>query len=139
MTLTPMSSGIQKEKDVIINDPVLDHKLDLIIEGAKPYLREHLLNKISRENCLTIIDYILAMQTEISLSDRYRIDTIHKLKQLAEVKHNPDNKKFKEMTRHDILEFLDRLRKSESVDPLHKWVGSYELALPLRLIIGVLF
>ena len=47
MTLTPMSSGIQKEKDVIINDPVLDHKLDLIIEGAKPYLREHLLSNFS--------------------------------------------------------------------------------------------
>ena len=32
------------------------------------------------------------------------------------------------MTRQDILDFLDRLRKPESVDPLHKWIGSYELS-----------
>ena len=109
MTSTPsISSNIQKE-DILINDPLHDHKLDLITAGARPYLKEHLLNKISRENCLTIINYILAIQTETTLSDSYRLDTIHKLKQLAEVEYNPDNKKFREMTRQDILDFLDRL------------------------------
>jgi hypothetical protein len=38
--------------------------------------------------------------------------------------HNP--KSFRDMTRQDIIDFLDRLRKPESVDPLHQWVGSYE-------------
>jgi hypothetical protein len=58
------------------------------------------------------------------------MDTIHKLKQLAEFHMS---KNFKEMTRQDIIEFLDRLRKPESVDPLHKWVGSYELARTVLL------
>jgi integrase/recombinase XerD len=31
------------------------------------------------------------------------------------------------MTRQDIIDFLDRLRKPESVDPLHQWIGSYEI------------
>ncbi len=31
------------------------------------------------------------------------------------------------MTRQDIVEYLDRLRKPESVDPLHQWIGTYEL------------
>ena len=79
MTLTPISSNIQKE-DNNINDPIFDHKLDLITAGARPYLKEHLLNKISRENCSVIINYILTMQTEINLSNSYRMDTIHKLK-----------------------------------------------------------
>ena len=131
MTLTPsISSSIQKEGIIINEDPLLDHKLDLITAGARPYLKEHLLNKISRDNCSVIINYILTMQTEINLSDSYRMDTIHKLKQLAEF-HTSKN--FKEMTRQDIIEFLDRLRKPESVDPLHKWVGSYELARTVLL------
>ena len=34
-------------------------------------------------------------------------------------------KSFKEMTREDVLDFLDGVRKPETVDPLHKWIGSY--------------
>ncbi|HKY11131.1 MAG TPA: hypothetical protein VJL79_04405 [Nitrososphaera sp.] len=107
-----------------LDDPNFDRKLDLIIAGAKPFLKEHLLTRISKENCIVIIAYILAMQTEINPSERYRIDTIHKLKHLAEF-HRP--KSFSEMTRQDILDYLDRLRKPEQVDPLHRWIGSYEL------------
>jgi hypothetical protein len=80
-----MYSGIQNNQDVIIiNDPILDRRLDLITAGARSYLKEHLLHKISRDNCSIIINYIIAMQTETSLSESYRLDTIHKLKQLAE-------------------------------------------------------
>ena len=34
-------------------------------------------------------------------------------------------KKFKSMTRDDILLYLDKCRKLENDDPLHKWIGSY--------------
>jgi hypothetical protein len=30
------------------------------------------------------------------------------------------------MARRDVIEFLDKFRKPESVDPLHKWLGTYE-------------
>jgi hypothetical protein len=33
------------------------------------------------------------------------------------------------MTRGDILCYLDKCRKPESEDPLHKWVGSYNIKL----------
>jgi hypothetical protein len=114
-TTTTASSQTRGQDDVfIINESILDHRLDLITAGARPFLKEHLLHKISRENCLTIINYILAMQTETSLSESYRLDTIHKLKQLAEF-HGLD-KSYRQMNRQDILDFLDRLRKPESVD-----------------------
>jgi hypothetical protein len=61
--------------------------------------------------------------TEVNPSQTYRIDTIFKLKQLAEY-YNP--KSFKELTRQDIIDYLDRFRKAESVDPLYQWVGTYE-------------
>jgi integrase len=115
------------------DDPNFDRKLDLITAGAKPFIKEHILTRITHENCQVIIDYILAFQTEVNPVDRYRIDTIYKLKQLAEF-HNPTS--FKDMSRQDIIEFLDHLRKPESVDPLHQWKGSYEIA---RVIFGRFF
>jgi hypothetical protein len=42
-------------------DPNFDRKLDLIIAGADSFLKEYLLTRITRENCLTIINYILAI------------------------------------------------------------------------------
>lgn len=73
------------------------------------------------------------MQTETNVSNNYRFDTTHKLKQLAEF-HNP--KKFKDITRQDVLDFLDRLRKPEHVDPPHRWIGSYELT---RIVFAEIF
>lgn len=108
------------------DDVNFDRKLDLITEGANPFLKKHLLTQITRENCLIIINYILAMQAETTVSERYRINTISTLMTLAKFHNNKSNKSFKQMTRQHILEFLDRLRKPESVDPLHRWVGTYD-------------
>ena len=107
-----------------IEDPNFDRKLDIITAGAKPFIKEHLIHKISNsENSKTIVAYIIAMQTEVSPSQTYRIDTINKLTHFA-VFHNP--KRFKDMTRQDIIDFLDSLRKPETIDTLHKWVGTHE-------------
>ena len=51
------------------NDVNFDRKLDIIAAGAKPFVKEHLLNRISKKNCQIIIDYVLAMQTEVSPRD----------------------------------------------------------------------
>jgi hypothetical protein len=82
------------------DDPNFDRKLDLVTAGAKPHIREHLLTKISKENCKIIVDYVIAFLTEVSPAETYRIDTIGKLKQLAEF-HSP--KSFRDMTRQDII------------------------------------
>jgi integrase len=118
-----LSSRADKH-EFIPDDPNFDRKLDLIISGGYPFIKGHLLQKITRENCVVIINYMLAFMTEVSPAQDYRLDTIHKLKQLAEF-HHP--KSFKDMTRQDIIDFLDHYRKPESVDPLHKWIGSYEV------------
>ena len=123
----PISTSSATINDNDINDSLFDHKLNLITAGLRPFLKKHLLTKISRENCSTIISYIMAMQTEINLRDDYRLNIINTLKQLSELEHNPTSKSFKEMTRQDILDFLDRYKKPESVDPLHKWIGTYEI------------
>jgi integrase len=37
------------------------------------------------------------------------------------------NKPFKQIIRDDVLSFLDSLRKPEASDPLHKWIGTYNV------------
>ena len=111
------------EEEELNIDLTFDRKIDVVTAGARPFVKEHLLTRITRENCLTIVNYMLAMQTEVSPMETYRIDTLFKLKYFAEF-HNP--KTFKDMTRQDVIDFLDKFRKSESADPLHKWIGTYE-------------
>jgi integrase len=117
----PVSSRIREHTES--DDPNFDRKLDVITAGATPFVKEHLLTKISTENCRTIVNYILAMQTEVSPSRTYRIDTILKLKYFSTFLHN---KPFHNIVRQDVIDFLDNLRKPEQVDPLHKWVGTHQ-------------
>ncbi len=98
--------------------------LDLVTAGGHAYIKDHLLHRITRDNCLVIINYVLGLMTEVNPSQDYRLNTIGRLKHLAE-HYNP--KSFRELTREDIVAYLDSFRKPESVDPLHKWIGTYEL------------
>jgi integrase/recombinase XerD len=120
-TTASSSSQHHRQGDL---DPNFDRKLDLITAGARPFIKEHLLTRITTENCKIIVDYFLAMQVEVSPSPSYRIDSILKPKHFTEF-HNP--KSLRDITRQDIIQFLDHLRKPESVDPLHKWIGTHEI------------
>jgi integrase len=82
------------------------------------------LHEISLENALAISEFIIAMRTEINLSDNYRRDNIRFL--CAFSKYNK-NRSFQTMTRNDIISFLDSYRRPEAADPLHKWIGTYNL------------
>jgi integrase len=84
------------------------------------------LRTLRPENAMTIVNYIQAMRTEINLSDNYRKLNVFLLSDLFKF-HNDNNKLFKHMSRDDILSFLDSFRKSEASDPLHKWIGTYNL------------
>jgi integrase len=55
-----------------------------------------------------------------------RANTIDRLSRLS-ICHN--NKSFREMTTEDIYSYLDTIRKTESLDPLHKWIGTYNLSV----------
>ena len=80
-------------------------------------------NRLSKENALTISEYIIAMKREVNP----RLNTIRTIIQfLAELSKTVGiEKRFEDMTRDDILLYLDRNRKLENDDPLHKWTGSF--------------
>src|ERR671932_395855 len=82
---------------------------------------------MSQENALTICDYIIAMEREINPRLSYKRTIIQSLSELS--KAIGIQKKFIDMTRDDILCYLDNCRKPENEDPLHKWIGSYNIKL----------
>ncbi len=65
------------------------------------------------------------MRTEINLSDNYRKLNVFLLSDLSKFHNN--NKPFNQISREDLLLYLDSFRKSEASDPLHKWIGTYNL------------
>jgi endonuclease III-like uncharacterized protein len=89
-------------------------KIENATEGLSSNCFNHLYNRIlpaSRENALTICDYISSLKSEINPSDHYRKDTIILLCNLSTFFKNA--KSFKEITREDLLSFLDSYRKTE--------------------------
>jgi integrase len=105
----------------------LDRKITLATEGftitkfCELVLRDR--NRLSKENALATCDYIIAMKREINP----RLNTIRTVIQfLSELSKTVGvTKKFTDMTRDDVLLYLDSCRKLENDDPLHKWIGSY--------------
>jgi hypothetical protein len=113
-----LKSTVKTEED----NPLFEQRMNNALDGLQPYYYDHLKNRISKTNATTIIDYILAMKVETNLSDDHRRGVITTLKLVSQFL---DDKPFKEMTRNDILSFLDSKRKSEIVDPMHKWITTY--------------
>ena len=106
-------------------DPLLDRRIEEAASGLVPYY-SNVLGKVAlsnKENALTIISYINAMRTEVNLSDSYRRDLILLLSTFSNYFQNKLS--FKEITRDNLLAFLNSFRKPENLDPLHKWIGTY--------------
>jgi hypothetical protein len=107
---------------ITMNDPLFEQKLELATEGLDPHFLKHLRTKVSSDNALTISNYILSMMVATS----YKRTIISTLKLLSEFL---SNKPFTDMSRADIISYLDSLKKDESEDVMHKWIGSYNLRL----------
>jgi hypothetical protein len=106
------------------HNPLFERKIQISTEGLLPACSEGLY-KLPQENALSVANYIISMKTEINLSDNYRRDNINVLCRLSQYSNH--KKSFKDMTREDILAFLYSFRKTEASDPLHKWIGTYNL------------
>ena len=110
---------------------LLDRKITLATEGFTTHkfceliLRDR--SRLSEENALTICGYVIAMKREVNPRLSYKKYTIQFLSELS--KAVGIEKKFIDMTRDDVLCYLDKCRKTENEDPLHKWIGSYNIRL----------
>ena len=120
-------------KPSILNAPAttsdsVERKIQNTVEGLPHECFNHLLNRVMpgcKANVLVICDYISSLKSEINPSNNYQRDSIILLCKLSVYFKN--DKMYKEMTREDLLSFLDSFRKIEAVDPLHKWIGTHNL------------
>jgi integrase len=106
------------------NDTLFDRKIGIITEGLQPFFT-FMLKDLPQENALTIVDYIISMKNEVNLSDHYRKLNIYTLYKISRFLNHL--KTYREFTRDNVMRYLDSLRKPEASDPLHKWIGSYNI------------
>jgi hypothetical protein len=110
---------------------LLERKINIATEGFTTHkfceliLRDR--NRLSKENALTICEYVIAMKREVNPRLCYKRYTIQFLAELSKVVGVAT--KFIDMTRDDVLCYLDKCRKPENEDPLYKWIGSYNTKL----------
>jgi integrase len=92
-----------------------------------PFCESLLLDRarMSKENAAVLADYIIVMKREINPRANYVKNNIQFLSELS--RFVGVEKKFEDFTKYDILSYLDSLRKSENDDPMHKWIGSYNV------------
>ena len=105
------------------DDPLFERKIENATAGLKPACKK-ILKRVSKTNAVIIADYITSMQTEMNPSNDYKKAIIMLLCKFSQI--NKD-KTFKQTTRQDVLSFLERFRKPETADSLHKWIGTYNL------------
>ena len=103
----------------------LERKIDSITKTlSKPYFNKILkdLLKSNPANAKTIVEYILTEQTEINIQDSTKES---KIKTLVWLSNFHNNKSFFNLTKQDILEYLNNSRKTSTEDPSNKWIGTY--------------
>lgn len=79
--------------------------------------------EIQTQNQKIIKDYLEARSIEANLAittQKVTNDNLNRFSRFV-------SKNFKDMTREDIVLFLNKLRKNESEDPNYKWIGTYNL------------
>jgi hypothetical protein len=104
-------------------EQLLERKIGLAVDGFTAKYCELTLkdrSKLSKENALVVAEYIIAIKREVNSrynTIRTTIEFLSLLSRSTGLKH------FRDMTREDILSYLDQSRKPENEDPLHKWIG----------------
>ena len=119
-TYESLSAAINDTTDAMTSN----RKISFASEGLPPYVENWLRIRTSNENALTISEYISSLRREINPSQNY---TIMQIQALVELSEYSKQKPFEQLTREDVLSFLYKFRKTEDRDPLHKWIGTYNL------------
>jgi hypothetical protein len=110
----PTDTSFLDANDNDNSSALLERKISLATEGFTTHkfcelvLRDR--NRLSKENALTICDYIIAMKREVNPRLSYKKYTIQFLELSKAV---GIEKKFIDMTSDDILCYLDKCRKTE--------------------------
>ncbi|MDN5845606.1 MAG: phage integrase N-terminal SAM-like domain-containing protein [Candidatus Nitrosocosmicus sp.] len=110
-----------KVEDIIVTR----RNIDIVTTHLIPHI-SRILNEVLQNNPINakiICDYIIAEQNEINIKESTKETKIKKISHLSKYFHH--QKTFHDMTKDDILDYLNSLRKSSTVDPNHKSIGTW--------------
>jgi hypothetical protein len=125
ITTNYTSTGKEKASIYVeANDKILEEEAASAATAGLNLRFVRLLEEQSKQNACTISEYLLAMNSEINPSVSYKES---QLKTLCYLSDFQNQKPFSKMTRNDVLQYLDSHRRTEESDPLHKWIGTYNL------------
>jgi hypothetical protein len=98
---------------------IIERKIGLATDGLQRYVTNWLRMKTSpKRKCSNYIRLCF------NPSQNYKKMQIQALVELSDYLQQ---KPFKQLTTEDVLSFLDKFRKTVDKDPLHKWIGTYNL------------
>jgi integrase len=102
----------------------LETSINSLTAGALPYFRD-IFRQLALENpqnAGTLCQFLITEHTErnIKLSTR-----IAHIKVICWFSRFLKYKNFEEITKDDVTSYLSSLRRSETDDPCHRWIGTY--------------
>jgi len=101
------------------------NRIDSITVNLRPYVKEaaRAMADANPENGGIQCDYIFAERTELNIADSTREWRIKVLTWLS--KFFQHKKSYETMSKQDILQYLNTLRKPIDTDPDQRWIGTY--------------
>jgi integrase len=115
---------IASSKDTRTSTELLGKIDEITHDLSKPYFRNALVKlvKESGDNANIICDYIIAEINEINIKPLTREG---KIKILIWLSNFHSGRSFRDMTKIDVLSYLNSSRKSVSEDTSQRWIGTY--------------
>jgi site-specific recombinase XerD len=122
-TTLATNTFLNTETKISINSE-LEKKVDQLVGAAPQYFKSILtrMAHASLRNAQTLCEFITIETSERNLKLSSRLT---KIKILCLFNRHLEYKQFEQITKNDIRNYLDSLKKPESQDPTHKWIGTY--------------
>ena len=121
----------QKELSLVlenngINNLEIRQQITEVTAGLNNHYFTKMAKSMSANNAYLLAKFIILNRKDSIIA----INTIEMyIDGIVYLENSHKHKDLDKMDRNDIVTFLDSYRKSESVDPLHRWVATYNIRL----------
>jgi integrase len=122
--ITSSTTTKSKSSSSRIITPDIETKIDSLTAGALPYFNSIFkqIALVNQQNAEILCEFITAEYNERNVKFSTRL--VH-IKIISSFDRYLNYKDFLHITKHNIMQYLSTLRKTESEDPTHKWIGTY--------------
>lgn len=108
------------------NDNDIRHRITEATSGLSNHYFGMMTKRMSASNANLLARFIIQSRKDSIIA----INTIKMyIDGVVYLENYREHKDFDKMVRNDIVAFLDSYRKPETVDPLHKWINTYNTRL----------